>query len=175
MEDRQTRVLKKLAKVSGIDETKLMEAFSKIDKEEPVEQTVSAEVGKGEDKPTEPNKGEDNKTPNVDDGKAKVDEPQKTENPIPPNVNTEPIANDTPIDGMTKRIANLEEALKASEAKTAQLYEMFNKLDVGDIKPTETTDFDTRKLGGAPIETRKGGNGGNDDDVINKLGGYADR
>lgn len=169
MEDRQTRVLKKLAKVSGIDEAKLMDAFSKIDKEEPIEQPNQTKTDKVDDKLTEPNE-----TPNVEDGKAKVDENIKTETANPTNVETEPLVNETPIDGMTKRIASLEEALKASEAKTAQLYEMFNKLDVGN-KTTETTDFDTRKLGGAPIETRKGGDGENNDDIVKKLGGYADR
>lgn len=172
MEDRQTRLLKKLAKISGIDEAKLIDNFNKIDKEEPKDQPVekTENVGADNQKEVEPTEQE-KKVENVEPNEAKVEEQPKTENA---ELGKEIIATETPIDGLTKKISSLEEALKASEAKTAQLYEMFNKLDVGN-KPTQPTDFDTRKLGGAPIEPRKGADNENDDDLVNKLGGYADR
>lgn len=161
MEDRQTRVLKKLAKVSGIDETKLMEAFSKIDKEEPVEQTVSAEVGKGEDKPTEPNKGEDNKTPNVDDGKAKVDEPQKTENPIPPKEDAA-VGVSAQITALQNEVNGLKEVVQSYKAQLNQVTDNVNKLGI--------TDFDTTKIGGAAVAMSN--NPIDDDyDLVKKLGG----
>ena len=118
MEDRQTRLLKKLAKVSGIDEAKLIDNFNKIDKEEPKDQPVekTENVGADNQKEVEPTEQE-KKVENVEPNEAKVEEQPKTENA---ELGKEIIATETPIDGLTKKISSLEEALKASEAKTAQ-------------------------------------------------------
>jgi len=161
MEDRQTRVLKKLAKVSGIDETKLMEAFSKIDKEEPVEQPNPTQDGKVDDKTAEPNKGEDNKTPNVDDGKAKVDEPQKTENPIPPKEDAA-VGVSAQITALQNEVNGLKEVVQSYKAQLNQVTDNVNKLGI--------TDFDTTKIGGAAVAMSN--NPIDDDyDLVKKLGG----